>query len=112
MSSIYLTFKPSKSDGGHAHLTVQFDGPRCGYDPEGRLMVFTKSGAVTVKSYKLDKNGNGSLRVGFGRGHVRQAVLIQANASTRFNCWHSTQYSCQGAPLDDGRVYAFRARIH
>jgi Family of unknown function (DUF6055) len=112
MSSIYVTFKPGRSDGPRGHLTVQFDGPRNGFGPEGRLMVFTRSGAVNVKTYKLNRNGDGSLRVGFGRGHVSRVVLIETNASTRFDCWNAKQYSCQGAPLDDRRVFAFRARIH
>jgi hypothetical protein len=112
MSSIYVTFKPGRSDGPRAHLTVQFDGPRYGDGPEGRLMVFTRSGAVTVKTYNLNRNGDGSLRVGFGHGHVSRVVLIETNASTRFTCRKKTQYSCAGTPLDDGRVYAFRARIH
>jgi hypothetical protein len=74
-------------------------------------MVFTRSGAVTVKTYNLDRNGDGSLRVGFGRGHISKVVLIETNASTRFKCGTGSQYSCMGAPRDDGRVYAFRARI-
>jgi hypothetical protein len=90
---------------------VQFDGPRYGFGPEGRLMVFSRSGAVTVKSYKLNRSGDGSLRVGFGRGHVARVVLIEINASTRFTCWQDSQYSCTGSPRDDGRVYQFRARI-
>jgi hypothetical protein len=73
--------------------------------------VFTRSGAVSVKTYKLNRNGDGSLRVGFGRGHVSKVVLIETNASTRFTCWTGSQYSCMGAPRDDGRVYQFRARI-
>jgi hypothetical protein len=112
MSSIYVTFKPGRSDGPRAHLTVQFDGPRYGFGPEGRLMVFSRSGAVTVKSYKLSRSGDGSLRVGFGRGHVARVVLIETNASTRFTCWQGSQYSCTGSPRDDGRVYQFRARIN
>lgn len=111
MSSIYVTFKPGRSDGARAHLTVQFDGPRYGFGPEGRLMVFSRSGAVTVKSYKPNRSGDGSLRVGFGRGHVSRVVLIETNASTRFTCWKRSQYSCMGSPRDDGRVYQFRARI-
>ena len=111
MSSIYVTFKPGRSDGPRAHLTVQFDGPRYGDGPEGRLMVFTRSGAVAVKTYKLNRNGDGSLRVGFGRGHVSRVVLIETNASIRFTCWKGSQYSCMGSPRDDGRVYQFRARI-
>jgi hypothetical protein len=112
MSSIYVTFKPGRSDRPRAHLTVQFDGPRYRFGPEGRLMVFSQSGAVTVKTFKLNRSGDGSLRVGFGRGHVSRVVLIETNASTRFSCWKGTQYSCMGSPRDDGRVYQFRARIH
>ena len=111
MSSIYVTFKPGRSDGRRAHLTVQFDGPRYSFGPEGRLMVFSKSGAVAVKAYTLNRSGAGSLRVGFGRGHVARVVLIETNASIRFACWKGSQYSCMGSPRDDGRGYQFRARI-
>jgi hypothetical protein len=111
MSSIYVTFKPGRSDGPRAHLTVQFDGPRYSFGPEGRLMVFSRSGAVAVKAYTLNRNGAGSLRVGFGRGHVARVVLIETNASIRFTCWKGSQYSCMGSPRDDGRVYQFRAHI-
>jgi hypothetical protein len=111
MSSVYVTFKPSRTDGRRAHLTVQYDGPRIGYGPEGRLIVFSKSGTITVRRYALNRLGDGSLRVAFGRGHIRRVVLVESNASIRFSCWNGTQYSCQGVPRDDGRVYSFRARI-
>lgn len=111
MSSVYVTFKPSKSDGARAHLTVQYDGPKNGYGPEGRLIVISKSGSIAVKRFDLNRLGDGSLRVGFGRGHVSKVVLVESNASIRFNCWNTTQYSCQGVPRDDGRVYSFLARI-
>ena len=74
-------------------------------------MVFSRSGAVTVKAFRLGRSGGGSLRVRFGRGHVSKVVLIESNASARFTCWKGKQCSCMGAPLDDGRVYQFRARI-
>ena len=73
-------------------------------------MVFTRSGAVTVKTYELNRSGAGSLRVGFRRGHVSRVVLIETNASTRFTCGKGSQ-PCMGRPLDDGRVYQFRAGI-
>jgi hypothetical protein len=111
MSSVYVTLKPSRTDGARAHLTVQYDGPRNGYGPEGRLIVVSTSGSITVKRFVLNRLGDGSLRVAFGRGHISKVVLVQSNASIRFACWNGTQYSCQGVPRDDGRVYAFRARI-
>lgn len=111
MSSVYVTLKPSRTDGARAHLTVQFDGPRNGYGPEGRLIVVSTSGSITVKRFALNRLGDGSLRVAFGRGHISKVVLVQSNASIRFTCWNGTQYSCQGVPRDDGRVYSFRARI-
>ncbi|HEY0387876.1 MAG TPA: MXAN_6640 family putative metalloprotease [Gaiellales bacterium] len=112
MSSVYLGFRPSRSGGARAHLRVQLDGPRNADGPEGRLLVFTSTGAVSVKRFALDGSGDGSLRVRFGRGHVRRVVLVMSNASSRFaSCYSATQYSCHGIPVDDGRRYSFRARV-
>jgi hypothetical protein len=113
MSSVYLGFRPSRSGGRRAHLNVQMNGPARAFGPEGRVIVFLRSGAVRVKTLTLDRRGNGGVRVGFGRGHVTRVVLVMSNASARFACWHTppTQYSCQGVPRDDDRAFAFRARV-
>ena len=112
MSSVYVTFKPARQTGRRPHLTVQVDDPRLGQGSAAKLMVFTRSGAVHVKSFRLSSRGNGSLRVKFGHERVRRVVLIESNASTRFRCNRGTQYSCHGTPVDDGRGYVFRARLH
>jgi len=117
MSSVYLAFRPGRSDGRRAHLTVQVDGPPRVTAPQARLLVVHASGAVTMHGFDLDRDGRGSLRVGFGRGRIARVVLVMTNASTRFaNCFPpppaaATQYSCGGVPVDDGGRYSFRARI-
>jgi hypothetical protein len=112
LSSVYLGFRPSSSDRARAHLIVQYDGPRSREAPEGRLLVFSSGGAVSVRRFALDRTGSGALRARFGRGHVTRVVLVLTNASTRFTgCYTGTQYSCQGRSLDDGRRYSFRARV-
>ncbi len=113
MSSAYLMFRPGRSAGARAHLTVRFDGPGARSGPEARLIVFTSAGGVHVKTITTDRAGDGSLRVRFGRGNIARVVLVMTNASTRFtNCFPltgATQYSCQGTPVDDGRRFSFRA---
>jgi hypothetical protein len=38
-------------------------------------------------------------------------VLAMSDAGARFTCGQGTQYSCQGVPRDDNRLFTFRARI-
>jgi hypothetical protein len=33
-----------------------------------------------------------------------------ANAGTRYRCWHGTDWSCQGRPLDDNRRFTVGVR--
>ncbi|HYM63926.1 MAG TPA: hypothetical protein VES61_04540, partial [Gaiellaceae bacterium] len=77
---------------------------------EARLLVFRRSGAVSVRSLPT-AGGKTTVQVKM-RGAVR-LELILANASTRIGrCGlFSTPFSCSGKPLDDGRRYGFRATL-
>jgi hypothetical protein len=111
MSSAYISLLPSRKVGRRAHLTIQLDGPSRPAMPEGSVLVLKRSGAVVVDRYTLGRRGNGVLRVPFGHRGVRSVVLALSNAGTRFDCNQGTQYSCQGTPLDNRRLFIFRARI-
>lgn len=78
---------------------------------EARLLVYRRSGGVSVRSLPAGAGGKTTVRV-----RVRDAVrfeLVLANASTRIaGCGiFSTPFSCSGKPLDDGRRYGFRATL-
>jgi len=87
------------------------DGTSFRWGPEGRLIVTTKSGTVTMGWFTLNSTGAGQLRVAFGRGTIANVVVVMSNASQRYHCWTGTALSCHGSPLDDGRAYAFRAAL-
>ena len=105
-----MTFKPSRSDGPSAHLTVQFDGPRYGDGPEGRLMVFSRSGAVSVKTYKLNRDGDGSLRVGFGLGTALAGADPEPEAGTVVDVQACALPGCPGPTAS--QVWAHRLEVH
>lgn len=78
---------------------------------EARLLVYRRSGGVSVRSLPSAAGGKTTVRVRV-RGAVR-FELVLANASTRIaGCGiFSTPFSCSGKPLDDGRRYGFRATL-
>jgi len=41
---------------------------------------------------------------------VRSVTITLANASTRFDCWVESDYSCQGRPQDDNRAFDLTVR--
>jgi hypothetical protein len=78
---------------------------------EARLLVYRRSGAVSVRSLPAGAGGKTTVRVRV-RGAVR-FELILVNASTRIaGCGlFTTPFSCSGKPLDDAQRYGFRATL-
>jgi hypothetical protein len=116
LASRIYSFKPSSSASRRGALRVSVGLPRLSTGSNAFLIVYFKSGDIAVRSISLNGSGDGSRKVGFGRGRVSKVDLVLTNASTRFDlstCWTWVYvYSCGGArPLDDGRTYSFRARI-
>ena len=111
LTSVYAALVPGPTASTSGHVTVQVDGPTIGYGPEARLIITTMAGAVTMKRFVLNSAGAGQLRVAFGRGTIKNVVVVMSNASQRYHCFQGTALACQGTPLDDGRTYAFRATL-
>jgi hypothetical protein len=96
-----------------ARLRVRVDGPPSGQGPEASLLVIRTSGASFVRSIALDDAGKGSARVVFDTT-VSRVVVIVTNASVRYtDCyWDLTPYACFGGrPVDENRVFTFRAAV-
>jgi hypothetical protein len=111
LTSVYAALVPGSAASTSGHVTVQVDGPPIGYGPEARLIITTTAGAVTMKRFVLNSAGAGQLRVAFGRGTIKNVVVVMSNASQRYHCFQQTALACQGISLDDGRTYAFRATL-
>ena len=110
MSTAYLAAKPNRSAGRQARVRIVVDAPRRYTRPQARVLVRYRDGTLAARVVSLDSAGNGSVKVDFGRGTVRQVSVALVNASDRFRlatCGsRSTSYSCHGArPRDDNRTY-------
>jgi len=93
---------------------ISVDGPAQRSAPAAYLIIRRESGGLSVKRFTLDSAGDGRVVLPFSSRRVRSVTITLANASTRFDCWQDTSYSCAGRPLDDNRrfnlaVRAFRA---
>jgi hypothetical protein len=95
-----------------ATLRVTLDGPPYNNGTEASLVVIKKSGAISLKVFQIATNGDGSATVGFGRT-VSRVIVIVTNASTRYrNCFVAqTPWACSGDPIDDNRLFTFRASV-
>jgi hypothetical protein len=111
LSGLSFTFRPGKTVSRRSTLRVTLDGPALGTGTQARALVFMASGAVKVVRAALNPRGDGSLTAVFGRGVVRRVDLVLANASTSFNCWWDTAFSCGGLPVDERRLWRFRANV-
>lgn len=108
LSNRYVEFKPGRGVRSTAKLLVVVDLPAYRTGPEASVVTRSKSGAVKYYAISLDRRGDGSRRVPFGRGTIAQVHLVLTNASTRTTCWVdlSSAYSCAGQPRDDDLPYA------
>ncbi|MGI8606967.1 MAG: MXAN_6640 family putative metalloprotease, partial [Gaiellaceae bacterium] len=109
LTSRSFGFRPAGA--GSSRLRLELRLPPRATGSQARLLVFRRSGAVSVRSLSEGTGGKATVRVRV-RGAVR-FELILANASTRIRgCGlYSTPFSCSGKPLDDGRRYSFRATL-
>ncbi len=81
-------------------LRLAVDGPGGRTAPAASLVVKRKNG-VTAKPIALNGKGQGRVTVPFGSSKIRSATVVLVNASTRFSCWHRTDWSCQGRARDN-----------
>jgi hypothetical protein len=95
------------ADAG-SQLEVSVNGPAASRQPVASVVVHHDDGTVTLEPITLNGNGLGSVTVDFDR----RATITLANASTSFNCWEGTAYSCRGIASHDDRpfTYAVTAR--
>jgi hypothetical protein len=91
-------------------VRISVDGPTTASDPAAYLISQRRSGRLVTKPLPLDGAGDGRVDLGFSSGKVRSVTITLANASTRFDCWVQSDYSCQGKPRDNNRSFDLTVR--
>jgi hypothetical protein len=87
------------------HLQVRVDGPAARTSPAAVVLVHRTHGLDRVP-VPLDAQGRGRVQVAFSGRRVDAVTVVLVNASRRFACWHSTTWSCQGRPRDNGKKFS------
>jgi len=111
LTTSYVSLKPGRGVGPRSKLLLAVDAPRYVTGPEASALTVSRTGKVRWFVFQLNSEGNGTLKVPFGKGRIARVVLVLTNASTRTRCWvdQSLTYSCAGAPKDDLRAYRYSA---
>jgi hypothetical protein len=109
----YVGFLPRSGVSPTAKLLVAVDLPSYRTGSEASVVLVNSNGAARYRIIRLNAQGNGSLRVPFGRGKIAVADLVITNASDRTKCWvdPAFTFSCGGDPKDDRLKYFYAARL-
>jgi hypothetical protein len=113
LTNAYVEFVPRTGVTSTAKLAVAVDLPAYRTGSEASVVSISTAGQVRFRRLALDADGNGHVRVPFGRGSIAAVDLVLTNASIRTSCWvdPNDRYSCFGDPADDGLAYAFAAAL-
>ncbi|RHW26795.1 hypothetical protein D0Z08_11350 [Nocardioides immobilis] len=110
LSSATVRFTPRETDQDDWRLRLALDLPRPARGSAAVVLLFKQGGGVRTEVVDLDATGAARTSVPFSTGAVRRVEVVLVNASTRFDCWKRTPFSCQGEPLDDDRRLTVDAR--
>lgn len=110
-SASYRVKPQSALKGKRWKLRIKVKGPARNTSPRARVLIHMKSGKLKRKNVRLNRKGDGSLRVPFNSKRVSAVSVTLVNASTRMRCNRRTYLACQGLPRDNGKRFkvAFRA---
>jgi hypothetical protein len=111
LTNAYVEFRRGSGVSSRAKLLIELDLPAYKAGPELSALVFLQSGGVKLHAFVVPKNGDTTIKVAFGKGKVKRIVLVLTNASTRFDCWVGSPYSCMGDPIDDNGDYEYSASL-
>jgi hypothetical protein len=109
LGNLFISFTPTKRATAKSRLRVSVNFPSSG--SAATLLSFYKSGKIVVRRPVLDRYGNATVTLPYGRGVVNRVDLVLTNRSTRTSCWLDKVepfYSCFGISPDDGRTFRYR----
>lgn len=112
LSSQNLSLRPARGlTGDRWRARIQVNAPGSRTSPVAFLLVHKPGGAVVQRRIPLNRKGFGRVQIPFDSQSVSRAVVTLANVSTRYRCRRGSNFSCQGAPIDQGRRFQLTARV-
>ena len=112
LASASYVYLPGKGlDGRKWKLSLSVNGPVKRTSPAAVVVVHLGDGSRQVKRVKLNRGGDGRIKVSFDNRKVSAVSVTLVNGSTRYQCGKGTAVACSGRPLDDNARFAVQGRV-
>lgn len=112
LASRSYAYVPGRGTSGKRwKLALKVAGPAKRTSPAAVVVLRLRNGKLQTKSVRLNRNGDGHLRVSFDKSRVGAVTVTLVNASTRYTCNRRTLLACAGKPLDDKTRFSVRGRV-
>ena len=112
LASASYVFAPGKGLGAKKwKLSLTVTGPAKRTSPAAVVVIHQLNGKRKVKRVRLNRGGDGHLRVAFDKRKVGAVSVTLINGSTRYRCGKKTVLACQGRSLDDKLRFAVKGRV-
>jgi hypothetical protein len=112
LSSASYVYAPGRGLSGRRwKLSLAIAGPVRSTTPAAVVVVHLGNGKRQVKMVRLNRAGDGRIRVSFDNRKVGAVSVTLVNGSTRYRCGRKTVLACQGRPLDDNARFAVTGRV-
>jgi hypothetical protein len=112
LASASYVYVPGKGLGGKKwKLSLGVSGPVKRTSPAAVVVVHLTNGKRQVKMVRLNRGGDGRIRVSFDNRKVGAVSVTLVNGSTRFRCGKRTVLACGGRPLDDKLRFSVLGRV-
>lgn len=113
LASKTVRFVPRRLPAKRNRLRITVDMADRASGSVAMATVYSKAGGIRTRFVRLNKRGNGSVRVDFNSRRVAHVELVLVNANRRYKqCWTArTGYSCRGIPVRDGVLEKYSVRV-
>ncbi len=112
LASASYVFLPGKGLGGRKwKLSLAVTGPVKRTSPAAVVAVYLANGKRQAKRVRLNRSGDGRIKVSFDNRKVSAVAVTLVNGSTRYQCNKRTAVACGGRPLDDRARFAVAGRV-
>lgn len=112
LSSRTLRLKPAATMTNGWRLRINVDLPPRKTGAEAVVLVRRKDRTSFVRRISLNRSGRGGTAVTMDDREIAWVNVSLVNASTRFQCWRGTNYSCLGRSRDDQGTFTVSARAY
>jgi hypothetical protein len=110
-SASYVYGPGAGLDGRKWKLKLMVKGPAKRTSPAAVVVVHRLDGKRKVKMVRLNRGGDGHVKVPFDNRKVGAVSVTLVNGSTRYRCGRDTLLACAGKPLDDRLRFAVKGRV-